>query len=156
MTSYSWNGDGRLAEIETPGSVVTCVYNAERKRVGRDTGSDNKGFLYDFEKLLTEYDPSSGATESLYTDTLEDAYGELVSQFRSSTSASGYYALDGLGSTDALLDDTEAATDTWQYKAFGEINDHTGGTPNPFTFVGAFGYYEDSEIDLYFLNCAVL
>ena len=74
QTTYSWNGDGQLAEIDTPGSVAPCVYNARRKRVGRDTGSDSKGFLYDFEKLLSECDPSSGGTEARHTDTFPGAY----------------------------------------------------------------------------------
>jgi len=152
LTTYDWNADGRLVRIEAPGIAVTNLYNADRKRVTHDDGADQKAFLYDFEKLLAEYDPVDGDTSALYTDTLEDAYGDLVSQFRNDDNASSYYAFDGLGSTDALLDDAEVETDTWQYQAFGEINDRTGSTPNPFTFVGKFGYYENPEIDLYFLN----
>ncbi len=115
-----------------------------------DDGSDDKAFLYDFEKVLNEYDAVGGETSALYTDSLDDAYGDLISQYRDA--ASSYYAFDGLGSTDALLNDAEAETDTWQYKAFGEINDHTGTTPNNFSFVGKYGYYENLEIGLYFLD----
>ena len=66
------------------------------------------------------------------TQSLRDEYGEVESQDRAGTSS--YYTHDGLGSTDALLSDAEAETDTYTYKAFGEVNAETGATPNPFSF----------------------
>ena len=41
----------------------------------------------------------------------------------------------------ALLDNTQAQTDTFAYWPYGEERTRTGTTPTPFRFVGALGYY---------------
>ena len=54
------------------------------------------------------------------------------------------YVPDPLGSTVALLDNTQAQTDTFSYWPYGENDARTGGTGTPFQFVGTAGYYRDS------------
>src|SRR5436305_9888272 len=51
---------------------------------------------------------------------------------------------DPLGSTVALLDNTQAQTDTFAYWPYGEERTRTGTTPTPFRFVGTLGYHRDS------------
>ena len=55
-------------------------------------------------------------------------------------------------SAEALIDNTETATDRYKYRAFGLQQLHTGTSQNPFTFVGKQGYYKDAELDLYLLG----
>ena len=57
--------------------------------------------------------------------------------------------MDALGWTDALLDESQAATDRYQYRAFG-LQTQQGGHESPFTFVGSQNYYRDSELELYY------
>ena len=38
------------------------------------------------------------------------------------------------------------------YRAFGQIESHTGSSETPFTFVGRQQYYRDAEISLYLLS----
>ena len=52
------------------------------------------------------------------------------------------YVTDGLGSTLALLDNTQTKTDTFDYFPFGAVASRTGTTPTPFQYVGSRGYYQ--------------
>ncbi len=54
------------------------------------------------------------------------------------------YVADSLGSTVALLDNTQTITDTFTYWPYGEVKTRTGTTATPFQFVGTAGYYRDS------------
>jgi RHS repeat-associated protein len=47
-----------------------------------------------------------------------------------------YYLTDGLGSTTGLTDDTGSLIDEYEYDVFGAVRDHTGDSPNEFTFTG--------------------
>jgi RHS repeat-associated protein len=47
-----------------------------------------------------------------------------------------YYLTDGLGSTTGLTDDTGDLIDEYQYDVFGAVRDHSGDSPNEFTFTG--------------------
>src|SRR2546423_15598667 len=68
--------------------------------------------------------------------------GEILSENRGGVVRD--YVPDPLGSTVALLDNTQAQTDTFSYWPYGEERTRTGTTPTPFRFVGTAGYYRDS------------
>ncbi len=87
-----------------------------------------------------------GTVEAEYT-LQPKAYGPLISQRRDTESS--FYAFDALGSTAALTDDTQAVTDSYFYKPFGEVRSSSGTTQNAFLWVGSQGYYHDDESDLY-------
>lgn len=73
--------------------------------------------------------------------------GELVSEKRSGVERD--YVPDPLGSTVALLDNTQAQTDAFTYWPYGEERTRTGTTGTPFRFVGTGGYYRDSSSRIY-------
>src|SRR5438094_9512749 len=68
--------------------------------------------------------------------------GEVIAEKRSGVRR--LYVPDPLGSAVALLDNTQAQTDTFAYWPYGEERPRTGTTPTPFRFVGTAGYYRDS------------
>src|SRR5262245_46970472 len=105
-------------------------------------------YIYDGDAVLQEAD-GAGVTQVTYTRT-GPGYGDLLSQRSGSTSR--YYEPDGLGSTDALTDSTQAVTDRWAYRAFGEATHSTGSDTTPFTWVGRQSYFSDAESDLYMLG----
>ena len=78
---------------------------------------------------------------------------QLISQSRRATTSSSwgtsYYGYDGLGSVRALYDGTGAATDTYNYDAFGNLQTAgtTGGTVNNFRFAGQ---QWDPDLKLYY------
>src|SRR5437764_8724998 len=68
--------------------------------------------------------------------------GQVLSENRGGVERS--YVPDPLGSTVALLDNTQTQTDTFTYWPYGEVRTRTGTTATPFQFVGTLGYYRDS------------
>ena len=54
-----------------------------------------------------------------------------------------------LGSTVALLDNTQSKTDTFTYWPYGGVRTKTGSSVTPFQFVGTLGYYQDSISRMY-------
>ena len=68
--------------------------------------------------------------------------GEVIAEKRNGVRS--LYVPDPLGSTVALLDNTQAPTDTFSYWPYGENDGRTGTSPTPFQFVGTAGYYRDS------------
>ena len=67
--------------------------------------------------------------------------GMIVSETRSGVERD--YVPDTLGSTAALVDNTEAVTDRWEYWPYGEVSQRTGTSATPFTYVGMLGYFKD-------------
>src|SRR5690242_2106787 len=59
------------------------------------------------------------------------------------------YLSDSLGTTMALVDNTQTKTDTFTYWPYWEERTRTGTTATPFRFVGALGYYKDASSRLY-------
>jgi len=68
----------------------------------------------------------------------------LISTNREGTKR--YFHFDGLGSTRALTDSSEAVQDTYEYNAFGVLESSTGSSTNPFRYVGQYGYYDDGAM----------
>jgi len=60
-----------------------------------------------------------------------------------------FYHYDGLGSTRALSDGSQAVTDTWDYLAYGEVWGRTGTTENAYQYTGE---QWDEEIEMTFLR----
>lgn len=73
--------------------------------------------------------------------------GEIIAETRNGVRRE--YVPDSQGSTVALLDDTQAITDTFDYWPYGEEAGRTGTTPTPFRYVGTRGYYRDSATRTY-------
>lgn len=73
--------------------------------------------------------------------------GEILAETRGG--ADRDYLPDPLGSTAALLDESQAMTDAFAYWPYGEERSRTGSTPTPFTYVGTLGYYRDQAGRLY-------
>jgi RHS repeat-associated protein len=67
--------------------------------------------------------------------------GEVIAEKRNGSRR--LYVPDPLGSTVALLDNTQTQVDTFAYWPYGEVRASTGTTPPPFQFVGTEGYYTD-------------
>src|SRR5438067_888169 len=73
--------------------------------------------------------------------------GEIIAEKRAGVRR--LYVPDPLGSTVALLDNTQTQTDTFSYWPYGEERARTGTTPTPFRFGGTLGYYRDGSARSY-------
>ena len=73
--------------------------------------------------------------------------GEILSENRNGVKRD--YVPDPLGSTVALLDNTNSKTDTFEYWPYGEVRTRSGTTLTPFQFMGTLGYYKDDATRTY-------
>ena len=149
LLDYKWDAFNRLNEVATPTGRQTFLYNARSHRVEKQSDSATTRFIYDYNSLLQEADQSNQTTAE-YTHNLVDAYGSLVSQFRDG--ATSTYEFDAIGTASGLVSEAELQTDTYIHRAFGEVENETGTTTNPFRYAGQSGYYYENEFNEYFLS----
>jgi RHS repeat-associated protein len=147
-TYYGWDPHGWLTQAEPVAGAVSYSYDGVGRRLRRQDPAATTQFVYDFDKVLQDAD-GSGDTQRQYAST-EGQYGELLSAYGGGEAR--YYGPDGLGSTDALLAGDGSAPDRYAYRAFGLSSHYQGGDDNRYDWVGAQGYYDDREADLYFLR----
>jgi len=69
--------------------------------------------------------------------------GEILSENRAGVKRD--YVPDPLGSTLALLDNSQTQTDTFSYYPYSEVASRTGTTATPFQYIGTLGYYQDNS-----------
>ena len=139
-----------MVQASGPSGILgNYYYNADGLRVAKVTAAGTVGFLYDGQKLLLEVG-ATGQTTATYTSSGGNVYDPLVGI----ANAAGSHALlmDGLGSIRFLLDNTQRFSDGYVYEAFGRQVSGGGLTPNPYHFVGEYGYYRDSETGLMLLT----
>jgi RHS repeat-associated protein len=126
----------------------TIPYNGDGTRVQKQDSTGTTNFIWDEQNILEETDQNN-LVQAIYT--LEPVeYGNCVSQYRGASSQ--IFLFDGLGSTDRLADSLGNITDTAIYKAFGPIQNSTGGSIYPFKYVGEEGYYFDPDVTQYYLT----
>jgi RHS repeat-associated protein len=130
------------------GGPVTMTYNADGLRRRLETPTEDTPFVWDGQNVLLETD-DQGATQASYA-LAPRRYGDLLSQRRGSDSR--FYLFDGLGSTDRLLDEDEAITDSYTYEAFGTARASSGTTANPYRYVGRLGYQFDGATELHYIR----
>jgi RHS repeat-associated protein len=150
LQAYAYDFENHMVQASGPNGILgTYYYNADGLRVAKVTASGTTGFLYDGAKLLQEVG-STGQTTATYTSTGGTVNDPLVGIANSA--GSHVPLMDGLGSTRFLLDNTQNVSDGYVYEAFGRQVSGSGETPNPYHFVGAYGYYEDWETGLALLT----
>ena len=70
--------------------------------------------------------------------------GEVIAEKRNGVRR--LYVPDPLGSSVALLDNTQTQVEAATYWPYGEVRTFSGTTPVPFQFVGTKGYYCDGYL----------
>lgn len=73
--------------------------------------------------------------------------GQVIAENRNGVRS--LYLPDSLGSTAALIDNTQTLTDTFEYWPYGEVRTRTGTNTTALRFVGTRGYYSDSSSKTY-------
>ncbi len=147
ITTYSWSYENQLKRIEDPDNALTTSTwapvnrNGVEQRIAKETEDVLTNYLWDDQRLLQETD-EVGTIEAEYT-LQPKPQANLVSQRRASESS--FYSFDALGSTAALTDGTQAETDRYAYKPFGDVRSSSGTTQNPFLWRGSRGAYHDDS-----------
>jgi RHS repeat-associated protein len=105
-------------------------------------------FFWDDQNLLQESD-DYGQTTCRFTAT-PSLYGTVLGQLRNGDWRGLLH--DGLSSISALVSNSEAVTDAWEYNAWGIVVNRTGSTPCNLQFSGLAGYYRDEVISRYYVR----
>jgi RHS repeat-associated protein len=135
---------------------VSIVYDGDGNRVRKTVAGVTTTYLVDtlnptgYAQVLYETAQGPGVN----SDNRAYVYGlERISQQRSfflnfqNGTQTSYYVYDGHGSVRALADPTGAATDSYDYDAFGNLIHSTGSTPNNYLYSGE---QYDPDLHLYY------
>jgi RHS repeat-associated protein len=156
ITTHTWDDENRRTRVALPSGVLnTSTYNGDGLRVTKQDSSGTTNFVWDGQAYLLEYTDTDA---TIFTQE-PSQYGGLVSQahldFSDPIYVPHYYLHHALGSTAKLTDAAAQVTDSYLYKAFGEILQSSGTTRNPFLWVGSLGYYADLDLLDYYLRARV-
>jgi RHS repeat-associated protein len=138
-TTYSYDFENRLKLVDLPaGTTVQFGYNPDGLRVQK-TGTTGvvTDYVLDGLQVLLEKN-ASGATQTRYVPAL----ATIVSGDPS------YYLEDRMGSILGLANSSQSVTDTFVYEAWGNTIQRQGTNNSPIQWIGHFGYYEDTDIDI--------
>jgi RHS repeat-associated protein len=135
-TTYTYDKDGQLTGVITPGSIISFDYDALGNRIGKTENGVRTDFALDPAGLGVVFGQYAGATAVNY------ATGRGMAS-RTTGGSDSYYHFDAAGNTAALSDASGAAIATYDYLPFGEIAAQTGSVDQPFTFDGQLGVQDD-------------
>jgi fibro-slime domain-containing protein/RHS repeat-associated protein len=137
-TEYTWNYENRLIAAilkDANGATQQSMqyrFNDSGIRVASTVNGVETRYLIDemqpYAQVLEEYSPN-GAVQ------VEYVYGhDLIAQEKGSDRT--FYHVDGLGSTRVLTDSTGNVVSKYNYEAYGELINSTGGVENKYLFAG--------------------
>lgn len=143
VNTYSWDGENRMVEAAFSNGVVdTFTFNGDGQRVGKTDQAGPVKYVWDRQNVLIEAN-ASNAIQAVHT--LQPAfYGNQVSQRRAGVTS--YYQFNALGSTLQLTGAAGTVTDSYLYRAFGDLLTSSGTTVNPYQYGGRKGYIYDSDL----------
>ncbi|MFY8351374.1 RHS repeat-associated core domain-containing protein [Pseudoalteromonas sp. SSM20] len=170
VTTFSYDDNGNTLSKDINGAQTTYRYDMRNRMVAMDATATNNGtqanYQYNIDGIRTSKTVNGQATHYLIDNTTAYAqviaetdslgsrlktylYGDdLISQ-TDSTNTTNTFHYDGLGSTRSLSDDSGEQSDTYDYLAFGELQNQTGTTDNNYLYTGE---QFDGDLDQYYLR----
>jgi len=141
ITTYTYDYENRLIEVQTPEHLVQFEYDPFGKRLKKAVDGGAIFYVYDKEDIILEY---NGPT-TLYA---EYVHGTGIDEPISMTSSETTYCytMDGLGSVVDLTDDNETMAEQYSYDSFGNL-ETPPTTENPYIYTSR---EYDSESGFYF------
>ncbi|WP_137940352.1 RHS repeat-associated core domain-containing protein, partial [Chitinivorax sp. B] len=131
LTSYGYDSDQRLSEVELPGSSLRYQYDHQGNRISQTLNGQTTHWLVDANRdhaqVLEEQDATGQTTHYSHGD-------DLLSQQRGDDVR--YFLYDALGSTRGLTDAQGNLTDQYQYDAWGQTRQHDGTSQTAYQFAG--------------------
>jgi RHS repeat-associated protein len=146
-TPLTWDGAGRLVSVAN----VALSYNGVGDVTTRTGNGQATRFFHHHALGLTpivaERDERTGQTQRYYVWTPDGALLYLIEAV--GTNSVRYFHFDRVGSTLALTDGAGALTDAYAYDPYGRLLARTGGSSQPFTFVGRWGLRQEGTNGFY-------
>ncbi|WDV47883.1 peptidoglycan-binding protein [Clostridiaceae bacterium M8S5] len=131
----------RNIKTEYKGKISNFKYNFEGKRVEKEVDGNKRRYLYEGSKVILETDENGNKLS-------KNVYGIRLIQ-RTIEDDIVNYLYNGHGDVTSLINQSEDITDTYYFDEFGNHEEKTGNTHNPYRYAG---YVYDEETDLYYLN----
>lgn len=164
--AFAFDADGNLTSGTIEGVPTTLVYdalnrllqrNGDRYRYDADNfrietirGGVTTRYVWDgtsvMPRLLEERD-SAGAVIARYVHGVG-----LVGRENAATGAVAVYHFDQRGNTVALTSPAGVITDRYAYDPYGMVVARQGSTPNPFTYGGRSGVFDDGNGFYYMMS----
>ena len=142
--TFAWDAANRL----TQAGGFAASYNALGEIITRNgPGGVTRYFHHHAiagSPIVSEKADGSAAFTRHYVHTPGGAL--LYAMLVSGPNAEQYYHLDHLGSTLALSNEAGTITDSYARGPFGENEQHTGSSTQPFTWLGALGVRKDGAL----------
>ncbi|MFH1062623.1 MAG: FG-GAP-like repeat-containing protein [Candidatus Omnitrophota bacterium] len=142
QTTYTYDSEDQLININSPGMSVSYRYDALGRRIEKNVNGQITKYVYDGEDIIAEYDVNNNII-ARYT------HGPAIDEplILDKNGQTYYYQTDGLGSVTNITDVNNQTVKTYQYDSFGNIKSTTGSLNQPFTYTGR---EYDSESGLYY------
>jgi RHS repeat-associated protein len=139
--TYQWDGASRL--VNANGVILT--YNGLGDVVTRTDGGNTTRYYNHYALGLAPivYEDKPAGSDRLYVWTPD---GRLLYSVDEATGDPTFYHFDRMGSTLALTDKNGVVTDSYAYGPYGEVLGATGGSDQPFTYIGAFGVRKEGPL----------
>ena len=150
--AMTWDAASRLTSIRTADGLVRFEYDGPGMMTAR-IGSTHDVFVWNYALHL----PSPavqrrrvGDADADYRYFVHLPGGRLMYRIDAETNARAFYHFDETGNTTALTGEDGAVTDTYAVSPFGEVIARSGGTDNPFLWLGAYSVMEEPSAGLYY------
>ncbi len=169
-SSFSYDPDGNLVAEIARGINTTYQYDAMNRLVGVQSPDDTWEYCYDVlgnrssvihngeerrftcepsgmvdADVVTEYD-SEGTVMARYI------YGRGLAAMINDKGSCLYYAFDGSGNTQQIVDSNLNILNSYEYTPFGLFNNKNELVRNPFQFSGRWGVMAEEGQELYWMR----
>jgi RHS repeat-associated protein len=142
--TWAYDDENRLISMTSPEGTTRYEYDFLGSRIARIHNGNRTEYMFDpvgVPEEVAEFDPHG----SIIARNLIGI--ELVSRINESGEPA-YYAGDVLGNIIAITDRSGTVRNRYSYLPFGKVATREETVPNPFTFGGALGVFEERQ-DLY-------
>ncbi len=109
----TYNYKNELIGMTKENTTTNYEYNAEGKRVSKNSGIDTIKFIYEGTKVILELD---GNNDKIATN----IYGQALLK-RTTVDYSGYYLYNGHGDVVTIIDEENEVLDSYEYDAWGNL-----------------------------------
>lgn len=141
--SFAWDGASRPTAIDG----TTLAYDGWNHLASRTAGGKTNRFYcnlgINLDPIVAELDATTLDFTRYYVWTPAGTLLYLIDV--AAGNRPRYFHFDRLGSTLALTDESGAVSDAYAYSPFGELLARAGNSPQPFTFIGAWGVRREDD-----------
>ncbi|MCS3918024.1 RHS repeat-associated core domain-containing protein [Fervidibacter sacchari] len=144
---YYWDDEDKMVRVEDSVVMNFKTDGLGFRRMKEVVGQGQTWFVYDLGKsetpglapLVAEYDQNGNLVAKYHHDG-----GGLMAMTRNN--ASYWYAFEAIGTARQLMDSQSQVSDAYAFDAWGnDLTSPQSQVPNPFRYVGKYGYYLDTE-----------